>query len=178
MTVSPAGLVSTTTASGSRHGATTATRRSGSTGPIQPITSREVTANLPARGVWVTGLVTDDRHGIKPQLGYPTIDLTAHEPPPAVQPIFFPATPFTIEHATTFGKQRDFVNVTGQFRPDSTGSATGTERLVTSASLQIFYSNSSDRTPPLISQVVVTGGTIYVRVTDDSGTRQEGAPLS
>ena len=80
VSVSPAGLVSTTTASGLTAWSDNGNSSFGLYRPIQPITSREVTTNLPARGVWVTGLVTDDRHGIKPQLGYPTIDLTGHEP--------------------------------------------------------------------------------------------------
>src|SRR5207253_4237114 len=110
--------------------------------------------------------------------GLPTIDLTDHEGVSGITPIFFPASPFTLEHSLLFGKQRDYVNVSDQFRP---GTPSGTQRHFTSASLQVFYSNAPDRNAPLISQVNVsfTGGnaTVQVRATDDSGSVAEVAAL-
>jgi hypothetical protein len=118
---------------------------------------------------------------VKPRLGYPTIDLAAHETPPNIAPIFFPASPFSLTHQTVFGVRRDFASVTGQFRPDPATPGLGTERLVRSASFQVFYSNGADTTPPLISTVNVstTGGTatIFTRVTDDSGSVGQVAAL-
>ena len=60
------------------------------------------------------------------QLGYPTIDLAANEPKPNVDAIFFPANPFTLERAVTFGKERDFLNVSGQSRPNDGDTHHGT----------------------------------------------------
>ena len=34
-------------------------------------------------------------------------------------PIFFPASPFTLEHSVVFGKQRDYANISDQFRPET-----------------------------------------------------------
>jgi hypothetical protein len=146
--------------------------------PTLPIASQEVTsASLPARGLWIKSLQTGDSSATA-SIGMPTIDLSAHEPKPAVQPIFFPASPFTLEHSTVFGKQRDYANISDQFRP---GTPTSTQRHVVTASLQVFYSNVADRVAPLISQVTVTyaGGSanVQARVTDDSGTVAEAAAL-
>ena len=144
--------------------------------PTLPIVSQEVTStSLPARGLWIKSLQTVDSTATA-AIGMPTIDLSAHEPKPNVQPIFFPASPFTLEHSVVFGKQRDYANISDQFRP-----GTGTQRHVTAASLQVFYSNTADRVAPLISQVTVTypGGSanVQARVTDDSGTVAEVAAL-
>ena len=78
----------------SRHGATTATRRSGSTGRS---TDREPRSHPepPRPRRLGHGLVTDDQHGIKPQLGYPTIDLTGARAAAGRTADLFPATPFT-----------------------------------------------------------------------------------
>jgi cell division septation protein DedD len=149
--------------------------------PTQPLTTREVTASTPARGLWITALATEDHPGVKPHLGYPTIDLAAHETVPNIAPIFFPASPFTLSHQTVFGIQRDFAGITGQFRPDPATPGRGTERLVRSATLQVLYSNSADTTPPLISEVNVstsgTTATVLARVTDDSGSLSQVAAL-
>ena len=88
--------------------------------PNLPITSQQVTASLPARGVWVKDLTSNDTNS-NATLGYPTIDLSAHEPTPNVAPIFFPASPFTLEHSLAFGSERDYLNVSDQFRPDRSG---------------------------------------------------------
>jgi hypothetical protein len=121
-------------------------------------------------------LQTSDQAGATASIGMPTIDLSAHEPKPNVQPIFFPASPFTLEHSVVFGKLRDYANISDQFRPE-----TSTQRHVAAASLQVFYSNAADRVAPLISQVTVTypGGSanVQARVTDDSGTVAEVAAL-
>src|SRR4051794_29177553 len=48
--------------------------------PNLPITSQEVTSSsLPARGLWIKSLQTADIPVANPTIGYPTIDLTAHE---------------------------------------------------------------------------------------------------
>jgi hypothetical protein len=181
VTVAPSGLHETTFADGTSQWDDGGNTAFGLYRPTQPITTREITAAQPARGLWVTALATQDNQGRKPHLGYPTIDLAAHETAPNVPPIFFPASPFSLTHQTVFGVNRDFASVTGQFRPSSPGSPTGTERLVQSATMQIFYSNSGDTTPPLVSIVNVStsGGTatVFTRVTDDSGSVSQVAAL-
>ncbi len=143
--------------------------------PILPITSQEVTSSsLPARGLWIKSLVTNDVASTA-TVGFPTIDLAAHESVSGIRPIFFPASPFMLEHSNVFGKQRDYANVSSQFRPDpNSPSGAGIQRNIVSASLELFYSNTSDRIPPLISQVNVaysgTTANVQAHVTDDSGT--------
>jgi Mg-chelatase subunit ChlD len=151
--------------------------------PILPLKSQEVTSSsLPARGIWVKSLQTNDVADMA-TLGMPTIDLAAHEPKPNIRPIFFPASPFMLEHSTAFGKRRDYANVSSQFRPDpSSTTGAGVRRDITSASLEIFYSSSTDVIPPLISQVNVafdgtSSATVQARVTDQSGTVLEVAAL-
>jgi hypothetical protein len=87
-----------------------------------------------------------------------------------------------LEHSNAFGKRRDYADVSSQFRPDSASTTgAGVRRDVTSASLEIFYSSSTDVIPPLISQVNVsfdgTNATVQARVTDQSGTVAEVAAL-
>jgi hypothetical protein len=151
--------------------------------PILPLKSQEITSTLPARGVWIGNpstsppLVTDDGTAdVSAKIGMPTIDLAAHERKPNLSPIFFPASPFSLAHSNVFGRQRDYVNVSDQFRPTSAGM--GRQRHIVSATLKILYSNSTDLVPPLISQVHVslTGG-IEARVTDDSGAVVDVAAL-
>ncbi len=150
--------------------------------PILPITSQEVTSSsLPARGLWIKSLATNDVASTA-TVGFPTIDLAAHESVSGIRPIFFPASPFTLEHSILFGKQRDYANVSSQFRPDpNSPSGAGIQRNIVSASLEFFYSNTPDKTPPLISQVDVsysgTNATVQVRALDDSGAVAEVAAL-
>jgi hypothetical protein len=145
--------------------------------PVLPITSQQVTSSLPARGVWVKNLSSTEstKDAI---IGYPTIDLSAHEPAPNVSPIFFPASPFTLEHSLAFGTERDYLNVSDQFRPTGSGNA-GVQRHFTGGTFEVFYSQSADQVAPLISQVNVSdeGGvaTISTRVTDDSGVAEVAA---
>jgi hypothetical protein len=151
--------------------------------PILPIKNQEVTSSsLPARGIWITSLATNDVAD-SAKLGMPTIDLGAHEPKPGVPPIFFPASPFMLEHSNVFGRQRDYVNVSSQFRPAPTPSdpRAGVRRDIVSAGLEIFYSNSTDVIPPLISEVHVsfngTNAVLQARITDNSGTVAEAKAL-
>ena len=147
--------------------------------PILPITSQQVTSSLPARGVWIKSLTSVDAN-TNATIGYPTIDSTAHEPAPAISPIFFPASPFTLEHSLAFGNERDYLNVSDQFRPTGPGDA-GVQRHFNSGTFEIFYSQSSDPIAPLISEVNVstTAGvaTVTARVTDNSSPVAEVAAL-
>jgi CSLREA domain-containing protein len=147
--------------------------------PNLPLTSQQVTSSLPARGVWIKNLTSNDTNA-NATIGYPTIDSTAHEPAPDVSPIFFPASPFTLEHSLAFGSERDYLNVSDQFRPTGVGDA-GTQRHFGSGTFEIFYSQSADQVAPLISEVNVsdTGGvaTVTARVGDDSGHVAEVAAL-
>jgi hypothetical protein len=159
-------------------GATTGTQF-GLYRPNLPITSQQVTSSLPARGVWIKSLTSNDTN-TNATIGYPTIDLSAHEPAPDVSPIFFPASPFTLEHSLAFGNERDYLNVSDQFRPTGTGNA-GTQRHFNSGTFEIFYSQSADQVAPLISQVNVSdtagAATVTARVTDISGSVAEVAAL-
>jgi Tol biopolymer transport system component len=147
--------------------------------PNLPITSQQVTSSLPARGVWIKSLTSSETN-TNAILGYPTIDQTAHEPAPNVAPIFFPASPFTLEHSLAFGSEKDYLNVSDQFRPTGSGDA-GVQRHFTGGTFEVFYSQSADQVAPLISQVNVsdTGGvaTISARVSSDSGQVAEAAAL-
>ncbi len=147
--------------------------------PILPITSQQVTSSLPARGVWIKSLSSSDAN-TNATIGYPTIDSTAHEPAPAISPIFFPASPFTLEHTLAFGNERDYLNVSDQFRPTGPGDA-GVQRHFNSGTFEIFYSQSTDQVAPLIPQVNVSTSagvaTISTRVTDQSSPVAEVAAL-
>jgi Right handed beta helix region len=147
--------------------------------PILPITSQQVTSSLPARGVWIKNLASADTNA-NATIGYPTIDSTAHEPAPAISPIFFPASPFTLEHSLAFGTERDYLNVSDQFRPTGPGDA-GVQRHFNSGTFEIFYSQNADPVAPLISEVNVSTSagvaTISTRVTDSSNPVAEVAAL-
>jgi hypothetical protein len=147
--------------------------------PNMPITSQQVTSSQPGRGVWIKSLTSTETN-TNAILGYPTIDLKAHEPAPNVSPIFFPASPFTLEHSLAFGNERDYLNVSDQFRPTGSGDA-GVQRHFTGGTFEVFYSQSADQVAPLISQVNVsdTSGvaTVTARVSSDSGQVAEVAAL-
>jgi hypothetical protein len=147
--------------------------------PILPITSQQVTSSLPARGVWIKSLTSTDAD-TNANIGYPTIDSTAHEPAPDISPIFFPASPFTLERSLAFGNERDYLNVSDQFRPTGPGDA-GVQRHFTGGQFEIFYSQGSDPIAPLISEVNVstTAGvaTVTARVNDTSSSVAEVAAL-
>jgi CSLREA domain-containing protein len=150
--------------------------------PILPITSQEVTSSTgPATGVWIKSLASLDTANVTPKIGYPTIDLSAHEPAPDFQPIFFPSSPFTLEHSFVFGNERDYLNVSDQFRPHDPADGQGTERHFASGTFEVFYGNASDRIAPLISDVQVTfaSGTanVAVRAIDASSNVAEVAVL-
>jgi hypothetical protein len=146
--------------------------------PNLPIRSQQVTSTLPARGVWIKTLTSSDTNSVSAILGYPTIDSTAHEPAPNVAPIFFPASPFTLEHSLAFGSEKDYLNVSDQFRPTGPGDL-GTERQFTGGTFKILYSQSTDQLAPLISEVNVSDSagvaTVTARVTDDTGVNQVAA---
>jgi hypothetical protein len=148
--------------------------------PNLPITSQQVTSATagPARGVWIKSLTSNDITNTTANIGYPTIDLSAHEPTPNVAPIFFPASPFTLERSTAFGSEHDYLNVSDQFRPSGSGN-TGDQRHFTGGSFEILYSQSSDQLAPLISEVNVSKSgsqaTVTARVTDDTGVDEVAA---
>jgi len=148
--------------------------------PNLPIMSQQVTSSsLPARGVWIKSLTSTETN-TNAIIGYPTIDLSAHEPTPNVAPIFFPASPFTLEHSLAFGTQRDYLNVSDQFRPTGPGNA-GVQRHFTGGTFEVFYSQSADQVAPLISQVNVSTSsgiaTVTARVASQSGPVVEVAAL-
>lgn len=143
--------------------------------PTLPLASQEVTSTLPARGVWIKSLVSSDTTTAA-DIGMPIVDLAAHEPVPNVKPIYFPANPFTLERSIAFGKERDFLNVSDQYRPGA-----GTQRHFSSGSFEILYSQAPEVVAPLISQVNVSTAastaTVQARVADAGGTVAEVAAL-
>ncbi len=138
----------------SRHGATTQTQF-GLYRPNLPITSQQVTSSAARPAASGSRVSPPPRPTRTRIIGYPTIDLSAHEPTPNVAPIFFPASPFTLEHSLAFGTERDYLNVSDQFRPTGSGNA-GVQRHFTGGAFEIFYSQSADQVAPLISQVNVS----------------------
>jgi hypothetical protein len=135
--------------------------------PIEPRADKEVTASgLTAHGVLIDSLTTHDL-SVDPLIASPMIDNTAHEQELKVTNATFPATFASIGHWNAFGANHDeLVFVPGQTRDGSV------QRLVDAAGLRVLYSNSTDFTAPVFSQVgsIVNGSTatIFAKVSDDS----------
>ncbi|HSB37906.1 MAG TPA: PxKF domain-containing protein [Gaiellaceae bacterium] len=167
----------TTNAGGIRSGTLSVIYR-----PIQPQLSRDVTVpGVSAHGAFITSLQTATFTGVKPAKPFPLVFNQIERPRTDYPNIFFPAGMVTVNRDLLFGQERATAVVNmGRFRPDATGDL-GTEQVVRSIGLDIGYSNSSDITAPLITQVgaVKTSGgfTAFVRVTDDSGSLHHVAVL-
>ena len=139
--------------------------------PIEPRVSQEVTAvgTQRAHGVLIDALQTHDVAGnVDPLIATPMIDLAAHEPESKVTDVTFPATFATLNHWTAFGQNHDqLVVVPGQTREGTT------QRLVDSIDVRVLYSNSTDFTAPLFTQVgsIVNGSTatLFARTSDPAG---------
>ena len=71
-----------------------------------------------------------------------------------------------LEHSFVFGNERDYLNVSDQFRPHDPADGEGTQRHFASGSFEVFYGNTSDRISPLISDVNSTfaAGTANIAV--------------
>ncbi len=147
--------------------------------PVTPLLAREVTVpGKSARGVFIRSLSTHDVPNVRPLLAYPRIDSELKEQDPNFENTFWPANLVSLLRTRSLGAERASVVVkAGQFRPNTVGNpALGTERLVDSIGLDVFYSNSSDTTAPRIFQVggvIHDGGTtFFVRTSDAAGVRK------
>ena len=159
----------TTTAGGIKSGTLSVIYR-----PVQPQLSRDVTVpGTSAHGAFITDLTTHTIANVKPVKPFPLVFDSSERPRFDFPSIFFPAGLVTVNRDVIFGQERSTLVVNmGRFRPDA-GSESGTEQVVDSVNVDIGYSNSSDNTPPQITQVgaVKTApGTFkaFVRVTDDT----------
>ena len=145
-----------------------------------PITSQQVTSSSAGRAAFGSRASPPPRPAPTRSSATRRSTWKAHEPAPNVSPIFFPASPFTLEHSLAFGNERDYLNVSDQFRPTGSGPA-GVQRHFTGGTFEVFYSQSADQVAPLISQVNVsdTSGvaTVTARVSSDSGHVAEVAAL-
>ena len=144
--------------------------------PVTPLLSTEVTVpGKSARGVFIRSLSTHDVPNVRPLLAYPRIDSELKEPHPTFENTFWPANFVSLLRTRSLGEERASVVVkAGQFRPNTVGNPDlGTERLVDSVGLDVFYSSSTDVTAPRIHQVggvIHNGGTtFFVRTTDAAG---------
>jgi len=150
---------------------------------VQPQLSRDVTVpGTAAHGAFITSLTTHTIEHVKPVKPFPLV-FDGNERPQSDYPsIFFPAGLVTVNRDVTFGAEHDTAVVNmGRFRPND-GADDGTEQVVDSIGLDVGYSNSSDSTPPQITQVgaVKTGATTFsafVHVADESGSLHRVAVL-
>jgi hypothetical protein len=149
--------------------------------PIQPRVERDVTVpGLVAHGVVVKALSTTDVGGVDPVLATPTIDLGAHETERNFIPPYWPASFVNLTRSRQLGAERQSLVINGgQFRATDPPGETGTERVVTSISVDVLYSSLDDFVPPAIHQVsaVFAAGTarVVVRATDDGTLRRATA---
>jgi hypothetical protein len=124
--------------------------------PAQPTVSRDVTIDDPnkvAHGAWISGMTTHTIPNVKPVKPFPLVFSDTDRPAKEYPNIFFPANVVTVNRDFFFGKEHDTAVVNlGKFFPNATGEL-GTEQVVDSIGLQIGYSDSSDVTAPLITQV-------------------------
>jgi hypothetical protein len=132
--------------------------------PIVPRESVDVTpvpgsvpAGTLAHGVWVSTLTSHDEAGV-PAVARPVIDLTANEPPPPAGDVSFPTTFDTLtQFNTPQGPRQHAVMLPGQFfRDASWNNAGGVARLFDTIGTDIKYANSSDWTPPQLTDLKAT----------------------
>jgi hypothetical protein len=129
--------------------------------PIVPRLSVDVTpaaGSVPAgttpHGVLVTSLASHDVAGV-PAVARPVIDLTSSEPPPPAGDVVFPTN---FQNLTVFntpqGERQHVVFLPDQFfRDASQVGAGGVQRLFDSIGTEVKYSNSTDFTPPQLTDI-------------------------
>ena len=132
----------------------------------QPVLTRNVSRpGERARGVALTALSTQD-FTVDPFFSTPIVFSAANEPEPTYTDSTYPANFAGINSTFPFGQAHDtLVFLAGQFR------APNVQRLINSATVQVFYSSSSDVSPPLFLQSgsVLNGdgtATIFSKVVD------------
>ena len=128
--------------------------------PIEPLVSVPVTEpNLVSHGALVTDLASTDTQGFTPAYSLPAVG-TADSTPPNVGDAAFPGALQRVASYGTFtatgtGNASQLDLVAGQFIPDPSTPAVGTERVFNSISANVFYDSpgnplSSDYVPPTI----------------------------
>ncbi|HEX9695551.1 MAG TPA: PxKF domain-containing protein [Actinomycetota bacterium] len=137
--------------------------------PLQPLATRDVTvAGLLPHGVIVKALQTQDVPGVDPVLGNPTIARAANEPERPAVDIVYPANLVTLARSKPFGSERATLGViAGQFRGNAPFDGRGTQRLVTSITVEVAYSSSPVFVPPHIAQAAVVDAPGGVQVVAD-----------
>ncbi len=128
--------------------------------PVQPQTS--VAIDYPgqvAHGVLFTGGTYQDHPGFDPVIARPLYDLRIYEPQIANEGWY----PSKLENVLSLqgasGILQRLVITPGQFMTTSSSpQVTGTERLYTSLSYDLYYSISRDNLPPVIELVDMTTG--------------------
>jgi hypothetical protein len=146
--------------------------------PIQPRIEFDVTQpGTSAHGAIITDLVSADEVPFDAVFSRPVIDLGANEPEPVFGDVVFPTA---LQKISTFiaptpegpQERQRLVLIPAQYF--SIGAGTGVERLFTSVNALVYYSNSSDQTPPTLRRVDAgTAGsvvTFVVEATDNSPT--------
>ena len=135
--------------------------------PIEPLVTVPVTEpNLVPHGALVTALTSTDVSGFTPAYSLPAVG-SNDSSPPAIGDAAFPGTLQRVASYGTFtssgtGQDAQLDLVAGQFFPDpSTTTGTGTERLFTSMSAQVYYDApgsalANDYTPPTIDSSQAT----------------------
>ncbi|HVL82445.1 MAG TPA: PxKF domain-containing protein [Actinomycetota bacterium] len=143
--------------------------------PVLPRFSRRVTApGVSARGVTIESYASVDQGPWNPVIAKP---LTAagngvQQPGSEFSGIEFPGVPARVDHRAG---QDTLVAITGAFSGrghDSSGQVVGRHRRVTSGTWRVWYSNSSDVTPPSWTSFKVTtaGSQAQIAaVVDDNG---------
>ena len=145
--------------------------------PIQPISTiplAPTATGLVPRGAFIENLQISETAGVPIAFGRPVVDLAANEPS-TPSDVFFPARVQNVACSNVLGEERCALTmIRGQFRPNGAGQGVGTERLITSADLTVYYADPADPdvTPPTFSSVQATSVagtfTVSAAITDDS----------
>ncbi len=145
--------------------------------PIQPISTiplAPTATGLVPRGAFIENLQISETAGVPIAFGRPVVDLAANEPSNPSD-VFFPARVQNVACSNVLGQERCALTmIRGQFRPNGAGEGIGTERLITSADLTVYYADPADPdvTPPTFSSVQATAVagtfTVSAAITDDS----------
>ena len=144
--------------------------------PIEPRTEFDVTQpSTRAHGAIITDLVSQDVAPFDAVYSRPVIDLAANEPEPVFGDVVFPTALQNVStFATPAGLRQRLVLMPGQFRATgvSDGHVVGVQRRFTSLDATVYYSNSTDFTPPTLLRIdsVITGAFVsfVVEATDEN----------
>ena len=146
--------------------------------PIQPRTSVGIPtiSGVTAHGALLTALTSVDVRNVDPVVARPTIDLAANEPEASFTNTAFPAQ---FQNLTTFttpgGVANRLVLLPGQFFSDP-GATSGTQRLFTTMTSRVLYSDATSYLPPQLTNATAAHGTGTVTFSVDISP-QNGASV-